>query len=131
VASQDFHDAAKKVLQTPGDLPDSVLDRLSIMSRTGFQRGSEKAFLSAIKAARAAPPEHGRPGDFIADLESLRPELRALVLKAMAAWFNIMTHKSGRYHDKIAIETIKAKAERMPPDRQAIAAASNMQAVPC
>lgn len=128
VASEDFHSAARSMLKTPEEIPDSVLDVLSTMSRTGFAKGSEKQFLHALRSMRKTPA----PSTTVANgYKEMRPEMQALFRKSAAAWFNIMTHKSGRYHDKIAIEALKAEADRIEPHKQAISTASGMVAAPC
>ena len=128
VASEDFHNATQSMLKTPEDLPDSVLDALSIMSESGFSRGSERQFLRAMRVMRETPAPKSRLSE---DSHEMRPELETLFRKAAVAWFNIMTHKSGRYHRKIFLEAMKANADRIAPDRQAIGTASGMQASPC
>lgn len=136
VASEDFHKSARSLLKTPDELPQEVLNALSMMSRTGFEEGSEKMFLEALRTARK---EKGRTTDSIsrrpglnADIiNGMRQELQDLFVKAVMAWFNIMTHKSARYHDKIAMEELKAEAERFVGPSREIATASYMRPIPC
>ncbi|AZV00227.1 hypothetical protein pben1_p70 [Paracoccus phage vB_PbeS_Pben1] len=133
VASEDFHDAASSLLKTPQDLPDEVLDSLSMMSRTGFSRGSERAFLIALQRSRLVEKSSkGQPSNsLIKAIKNMRPELQSIFGKAVVAWFNIMTHKSGPYHQKIRIEALKGEAARIAPDQQAISAATSMDLAHC
>lgn len=108
-ADEEFFSAANKMLKTPDDIPESVLDLIQMMSVTGFSRGSEKSFLRALQETRK---DHGETDQaLVRDLAGMRPQLRELLATAVAAWFNIMTHKSSRYHRLIAVEASRSKLD--------------------
>lgn len=107
LGSEQFFTATDKIMKTPDDVPDPVLDLLMFMARSAFGDGSEKAFLRALRRSRAEPPN---PSDeLFASVAVMRKELQVLLGDAVAAWFNIMTHKSSKYHDLIALEALRTR----------------------
>ena len=124
VASADFNEAVQSLMKTPEDLTDEALETLSMMSSTGFAKNSEKRFLAALRAARRKSSSSEPAAD---PTLSMRPELKELFFKAVAAWFNIMTHKSSRYHQKISLEALRAEADHFVAPRRELATASEMQ----
>ncbi|MFH5773562.1 hypothetical protein ACHFJ0_04865 [Paracoccus sp. NGMCC 1.201697] len=132
VASEDFHEAASSMMRTPADIPDEVLKTLSMMSETGFGKDSEKNFLEALRAARRkGSVKRAEQSDLSKSLDGMRDELKALFLKAGTSWFNIMTHKSGRYHRMIRLEAMMADADRIETPQQAISTAAGMRTAHC
>lgn len=124
VASEDFHHAVDSLLKTPEDLPVEVLETLEMMCRSGFSDNSEKRFLAALRRARQSGKRER--ADRRLDLSGMRSELQSLFGKAVASWFNIMAHKSTRYHDKILIEMLRSEADHFNGPKRELATAAEM-----
>lgn len=131
VASEEFFESAEKLMKTPDELPDPVLDMLSMMSRTGMSPGSERVFLDALKRSRQGQTKDAASRKMSDAIGSMRKELQDIFRDAACAWFNVMTHKSTLYYQKIATEEMQAQAQRIKPKDQAMRTLSSMKTSFC
>lgn len=119
VASKDFHEASNSMLDTPEDIPDSILDVLSKMDRTAQRRGASSMLASAMaqgNESKMAQLSRDRI-DFQQDFEKMRPELQDLFHKAVAGWFNYLSHQNVVDNLRINFAIMRMKPQGLDTSR--------------
>lgn len=111
-AVRRFHDAADKLLKTPGDLPVPLARAISGMAKLAFRKETshflfaylrEDTNLTALRNSKTAEAE--RASDKYAAIKAqLRPELRPIVAELALAWFSIATDRNVLLAHKIRRE---------------------------
>lgn len=113
VSSNEFHEASMSLIESAGELPESVLAGLRTMNHSAFAHGTPWMLYRALKDARTGRQEPTKSsGDHSAfdDLNKLRPELRKLFATVVASWLNILTHRNLILHFLIANEMTRIQA---------------------
>ena len=103
-ASKEFFDNADKLMKTPEDLPNSVLEGLNIMSESLNDRKGSRALLRILRKANSDLGQRKHPGELGKDLTEMRPELQEIFGCAVAGWLNFVTHRYFVLQQKIIIE---------------------------
>lgn len=110
LAVKELHDSAESMLKTPSDIPDRVLELLDFMLRTAFEKDTPRIF---SRIAASASNGGIRPDARVdEDLNSMRPELQELFLKATASWLNIVCNLDAVHGNRIASAFNKIKVDR-------------------
>lgn len=100
-ASDDFYEAAEKMLKTPDDLPAETLDSLEFMSRMLNEPHGERRLLRTL---RRLPGGVKKPA---AAQSVMRPELRELENRASVAWLAALMARDVFYAPAIYREVIR------------------------
>lgn len=114
-ASGEFHDATTSLLETPDELPDSVLDLLSDMNRLAQSRHASIGLLRAISTknnvGEARRVRHSQ--QFEREIEAMRPELKELFQRAVVGWLNYVSHKNVVTNLRMAFAVMRLRSQGM------------------
>lgn len=92
ISLNEFYDAAERLMKTPEDLPDEILELLEDMSKTIRHPQAEFAYLAILR--ERASKKTFRPTAGEARPVPLRRELETLMLRAANGWLVAIRHKS-------------------------------------
>lgn len=104
VASKEFFENAEKLLKTPEELPDSVLEALETMSQSIDNGHGSRALLDSLRMANSDANTEESPSELQRDFEGMRPELVEFFGLAVAGWLNFVTHRHFIIQQKINME---------------------------
>ena len=107
LACKEFFDNADKLLKTPEDLPDSVLEGLNTMSEFLDSGKGSRALLLILRKANSDLDQGKHPSELRKDLTKMRPELQEIFGCAVAGWLNFVTHRHFVLQQRIMIELTK------------------------
>jgi hypothetical protein len=117
LASKEFFDNAEKIMKTPEDVPDTVLDALKTMNDTMNNGEGSRALLHILREfnkqkAGALKQEN----NLAVELGKMREPLRDLFGMAVAGWLNYVTHRHFLYSRAINSELRKMAVREKHPD---------------
>jgi hypothetical protein len=113
VASTEFHAAADSMMETPEDLPESVLDAISRMSVLARSRNVSGHLARMIGNANSETVKDLGPErlEFQRELDSMRPELQDLFHKAVTGWINYVKHQNVVHSLRISFAMLRFKSQ--------------------
>lgn len=132
-AATEFNKSSDKLLLSASELPEAILDALYSMYALAADPSGQRHLLSAIKERNSEPKDPGYR-DFVADLDSLRPETRELFSQTVVAWLNFVSNRSVLMQLRIGAVLASEKLASDPTEAQrrtGMRLISNFEAAQC
>lgn len=104
VAAVEFFDNSNKLLKTPEDLPDSVLEFLQWMVSSMENGDGSQTLLAALKRENSQNGSLGEHSQLRSDVEAMRPELAEIFENAVSGWLNFVIHRHAITQFQIHLE---------------------------
>jgi hypothetical protein len=114
LASKEFHEKANSAMETPSDLPDTVINHIAFLNREAFNNGTPKKFYFLLKKYNAGKIDNNLTSKnaSVNLFRELRPELQVVLGEITVMWFNLIINRNLFWGALISFELKRLKASK-------------------